>query len=82
MKKKMKEIIEENGYEFVFIYLWVVTSTLLCFGSMLFCFVATFTIEWKFLIFYPVMGVVIFILYLFGFVYVKLGRTDKNIEGE
>ena len=78
MKEKMKEIIEKNWYEFVFIYLWIVTSTLLCFGSMLLHFVATFTIEWKYLIFYPMMGVAIFILYLFGFVYVKLWRAGKK----
>lgn len=79
MKKEIKELIEKKWYEFTFLYLWIVTSTLMCFGTMLLHFIATFTIKWELLIFYPVIGIVVFIFYLFGFVYVKLSKNPGGV---
>jgi len=69
-----KKFIEKRWYEFAFLYLWIVVSTILCFGTML----IRFEFNLNYLYFYPIMGVILFVLYLFGFVYTRLDKISSK----
>jgi len=71
---KREKFVERRWYEFAFLYLWIVLSTILCFGTMLMHFVAGEGINWDYLLFYPGVGFICIVLYLFGFVYARLDK--------
>jgi len=73
-----KEIWDKCWYQIVFLYAWIVASSLLCFGTMF----IRLEINWNYLYFYPIVGIVLFMFYsVSGFYFVlRFGRTKKDIE--